>query len=1162
MGSPGGEEVGRVSIRVVPDTSGFRRELQNAVRAAEAGIKVTIPGEVDLDTAGFRAQLAALENARVTVPVDFDPDLARLRAQLAALDNAKITIPVEFDLRDINRINTVVASLNNRRVRINVQLHGVRQAIRDLTALDALVRRLDGRRINIHIDVDAGAAIAQIAAIEAALVGVRASLGNVGTSGGRAFGGMASGALSAVGALAVIPPLAAAIAVAGAGITAAWGAASTAVAAIGPAVMLLAAPIAAIALGMDGITKAAKTIKPEFDALKTAVSATFEKHMVPVFQTLTKLFPTLTTGLTNSARAVSFLAQSMANMLTSTPGLALISKTFENINFALLQMHPGIESVMQGFLLLGAQTSIFDALVKGVNTFGEEFRRSVIDVIADGTLDAAMAGLGESLAALSRGFVSLVENGIKLFAAAAPGVNQVIDSITNFFNRFDWASLGTSVSGVFSGLAEAIDSIPPGTIDAIEQSFSRLAEAFKDPAFAQGVRDIADSIPLAVDAISGFVGEFDEIAAGVKVALEALTSLQTGFQNLAGIVETSANDIRTKWASGLGLDTGDPLGLAAFDDYVENQIRALFGLPPVEAEKGGIGTREGWERGLRGGGGTFGEPVEKELETVPKAFESGLAPVPGAVTKGMTPAGQALADAIAQMPPIVQEGFGQFGAAVGTGLVAITQAISNETAQWTVAISTGMTAMQTTAATGVTGMATAMTTGFSTVTAAATTGMDQATLAISTGTANWVVAITTGMTAVTDTLTAQSVNWTTAIQTGMTAMQTTITTGFSTTILAAATTGMDQITLAIATGTANWVVAITTGMTALTTTIQTGFATTVVAAATVGMDQVTLAIATGTANWVVAIQTGMTALQLAMDAGFVQLATSATNGTVAIQTAITAGFVAIAASVSLAMNTLSNTVVAGFETMKTAVANGLTAVQNQFTNGWATIGTGLQTAMNNCNTIVRTGMTNMVTDATNGMTNVTNAVTQGMNQSVQAVTSGIARMVNTLRSAVGQFRAAGAAMGQGLVDGLNSKLGAVQAAAARLASAAAAAMRAAAQIRSPSRITTEIGQLLGAGVEVGLHDARPGIIAEARSIVDALENEFVKASKIDPSIGFDGAQVAASVRHELADTELVGAGVGGRQTTINNNFYTESSTRESAAVAQTHRRQAAMGLFG
>src|SRR5690606_40218325 len=89
VAGPGGREVGRVHIKVVPDTDGFRRELQNAVRAAEAGLKVTIPVEFDVDTAGLRAQLAALERSRITIPVDIgDGSEIRERSSAAKIGRA------------------------------------------------------------------------------------------------------------------------------------------------------------------------------------------------------------------------------------------------------------------------------------------------------------------------------------------------------------------------------------------------------------------------------------------------------------------------------------------------------------------------------------------------------------------------------------------------------------------------------------------------------------------------------------------------------------------------------------------------------------------------------------------------------------------------------------------------------------------------------------------------------------------------------------------------------------------------------------------------------------------------------------------------------------------------------------------------------------------
>ena len=99
VGSPGGEEVGRASVRIVPDVSGFRSELSRDLEAIERSLKVTIPAIVDLDSAGLRAQVEAAEQGlRITIPATIDLDTAGLLARLQAVEIQRIRIPAEIDL--------------------------------------------------------------------------------------------------------------------------------------------------------------------------------------------------------------------------------------------------------------------------------------------------------------------------------------------------------------------------------------------------------------------------------------------------------------------------------------------------------------------------------------------------------------------------------------------------------------------------------------------------------------------------------------------------------------------------------------------------------------------------------------------------------------------------------------------------------------------------------------------------------------------------------------------------------------------------------------------------------------------------------------------------------------------------------------------------------
>lgn len=78
---PGGKEVGRVSIRVVPDVSGFREKLRAELAALEKELAQEISVDVDLDTAKARASMNALmaklkaEGQRgVTIETNIDKD--------------------------------------------------------------------------------------------------------------------------------------------------------------------------------------------------------------------------------------------------------------------------------------------------------------------------------------------------------------------------------------------------------------------------------------------------------------------------------------------------------------------------------------------------------------------------------------------------------------------------------------------------------------------------------------------------------------------------------------------------------------------------------------------------------------------------------------------------------------------------------------------------------------------------------------------------------------------------------------------------------------------------------------------------------------------------------------------------------------------------------
>lgn len=81
MSSPGGSTIGRVSVKVVPDTSKFKQELQAQLKKIQKDLKVEIP--VTADTAKAQAQLTLLKkkldalDKNVKINVDQDGDLSK-----------------------------------------------------------------------------------------------------------------------------------------------------------------------------------------------------------------------------------------------------------------------------------------------------------------------------------------------------------------------------------------------------------------------------------------------------------------------------------------------------------------------------------------------------------------------------------------------------------------------------------------------------------------------------------------------------------------------------------------------------------------------------------------------------------------------------------------------------------------------------------------------------------------------------------------------------------------------------------------------------------------------------------------------------------------------------------------------------------------------------
>ena len=114
MAGPGGPTVGRVNIRVAPDTSRFRRELGQSLEALERTLTVNIPTRIDTkkvaqDAARVKADVER-QLGHVKVGVDVDTKAAAAELARASRDRTS-TIRVDVDRSALDRLQGVLGGL-------------------------------------------------------------------------------------------------------------------------------------------------------------------------------------------------------------------------------------------------------------------------------------------------------------------------------------------------------------------------------------------------------------------------------------------------------------------------------------------------------------------------------------------------------------------------------------------------------------------------------------------------------------------------------------------------------------------------------------------------------------------------------------------------------------------------------------------------------------------------------------------------------------------------------------------------------------------------------------------------------------------------------------------------------------------------------------------
>lgn len=510
-------------VKLEPLDAEFARDL----RATITRIARTVSANIPLNARGerFRREVAAR--------------IREVETTLRARIDAEPNLPAGFRRELKTKVDAIARTVRSEvRVGVNVD--------RDGNALTRLFGRMGG------LATKAGSAIAS---------GLSTGIG--------ALTSLASSALSAVSGVvllavkaALLSPLLAGIAGAA---TAAFGAVTAAALGLPVVLATLIGPIAAIVLGMEGIRKAAGTLKPEFDHLKKSLSDTFERGLKPVFEAIRPIFPIIERGLNAIAFQLSSFALLLAKVFTSAAGLELIESIFSGINTALSAALPGLGALAFAMAFVAGQEPLFRILGDTIEGVTRRFANILTTAAVTGALEGALTQLKDVLFEVTDLLAVLAQGSLEFFTGAGPGITGFFHEIGEALRSVDWAALGETFGGLLERVGKAIRDIPPETWERLVQAIGALALKFVELIESGALESMITNFARLVEILPGVIDFLVSVASLIASLLDPVGSLGGGLE----WVKTKFTELGDA-ISGSGIK--DSLGSVddSFDEFISS----------------------------------------------------------------------------------------------------------------------------------------------------------------------------------------------------------------------------------------------------------------------------------------------------------------------------------------------------------------------------------------------------------------------------------------------------------------------------------------------------------------------------------------------------------------------------------------------------------------
>lgn len=549
-GTRGNTQVGRVSVRVIPDTSRFREELKALLKRRTSGLEVKIPAKVDKETLtkSIASATKDLDPIDIKMRADKDSFAKDLRTDLTkGRFSGELKVPTVPDTSQfVSRVRREVGTLPPISMRVDLDDDAVAKLHKKVeTAQEALARARDQHTNSVQrlamaearltelrkssttygvrlaqAEINLDQARRQVTAradevvrandrlsvsyrnlenytpriekssnrISQALKNVRGSANRT----GQTFLGLGRVGWIVMGVFTLAPPV--------------LGAVAGLLAGIPPLLAAIGAGAAAIALGWDGIKNAFGDLDDEVKALQKSVSATFERTLAPAIDDLERTLPKLEAGLNAVAKGASNAFAGFTDAVSSSEGVAQLNRILNGTGELLNDLRPTIRKFTESFLQMGAiGADNFDMLSNMLNRWSDDFSAMVDRMAANGVLEGALSGLTRIVESL----LGLLN---KLFEEGARIVKQIGPEMAEFIDAF----------------GDAVISALPGLTDLAEELLPVLSDALR--ALGPIISDVAKFL-------AEIVGWFNDLPSPVKKAAVALAAAALAIGKVVGAIK-------------------------------------------------------------------------------------------------------------------------------------------------------------------------------------------------------------------------------------------------------------------------------------------------------------------------------------------------------------------------------------------------------------------------------------------------------------------------------------------------------------------------------------------------------------------------------------------------------------------------------------------------